>query len=111
MSHAAVPLIRAQIEQIAIVSSRSLGTGTATLTDEGRRRISVASSERGRKTQERVMAQYIAALRKLGKSTIRQLADELDVSPTSVKARIIELKKLGLVRDLGSVNLRIYEAV
>lgn len=57
------------------------------------------------------MAKYMSVLRKLGKATIRQLADELAVSPTSVKARMIELKKLGLVRDLGSVKLRIYEEV
>ncbi len=111
MSHAAIPSLREQIEQLAMCASKSLATDTATLTDEGRRRISVASSERGRKTRERVIAQYMAALRKLGKATIRQLADELAVSPASVKSRMIELRQLGMVRDLGSVKLRIYEAV
>jgi len=111
MNTAAIPSLRDQIEQLAMCASRTLATGTATLTEEGRRRISAASSDRGRKTKDMAMAQYMSVLRKLGKATVRQLADELDVSPTSVKARMIELKKLGLVRDLGSVKLRIYEAV
>ncbi len=50
MSHAAIPSLREQIEQLAMCASKSLATDTTTLTDEGRKRISVASSERGRKT-------------------------------------------------------------
>lgn len=111
----ALPGLREQIEQAAALASGIAAErdskSAAFMTDDVRRKISESSSERGMVRQAEVRERYIAALRSLGTATSRQLADKLGVSQAAVKTRMLELRQIGLVRDLGSIKQRIYEAV
>ena len=72
----------------------------AIMSDYVRQKLAASSYERGQ-----------ARLRSLGRATSRQLSDALGVTQAAVKTRMLELRRLGLVRDLGSIKQRIYEAV
>ena len=112
---AGIPNLREQIEQAAALAigiayerdSRS----PAIMSDYVRQKIAASSSERGQARQAEVRERYMTALRSLGKATSRQLSDALGVSQAAVKTRMLELRQIGLVRDLGSIKQRIYEAV
>lgn len=111
----ALPGLREQIEQAAALASGIAAErdskSAAFMTDDVRRKISESSSERGKARQAEVRERYMAALRSLGTATSRQLADKLGVSQVAVKTRMLELRQIGLVRDLGSIKQRIYEVV
>lgn len=111
---AAIPSIRQQIEQLSTLASKASAESSSrrgVISDETRRLISESSSERGRRLQLETREQYMATLRRLGQATSRQLADALGVSQAAVKTRMLELLRMGLVRDLGGIKKRIYEAV
>lgn len=108
---ACIPSLREQIEQAAALASSIAyerdRNAPAVMTDYVRQKIAASSSERGQVRQ----ARYLTALRSLGTATSRQLADVLGVTQAAVRTRTLELRRLGLVRDLGSIKQRIYEAV
>ena len=112
---ACIPSLREQIEQAAALASGIAyerdRNAPAVMTDYVRQKIAASSSERGRVLQAEVRERYMTALRYLGKATSRQLSDALGVTQAAVKTRMLELRRLGLVRDLGSIKQRIYEAV
>lgn len=99
-----------QLEQISKINDREIKE-TAVMSDSTRQKIIASSSERGKARQAEVREKYITALRSLGTATSRQLSDALGVTQAAVKTRMLELRRLGLVRDLGSIKQRIYEAV
>lgn len=109
----ALPGLREQIEQAAALASGIAderdSKAPAFMTDDTRRKISESSSERGMVRQAEVRERYMSALRSLGTATSRQLSDALGVTQAAVKTRMLELRRLGLVRDLGSIKQRIYE--
>jgi predicted HTH transcriptional regulator len=112
---AGIPSLREQIEQasalaIGIAYERD-SKAPAVMSEHVRQKIAASSSERGQARQAEVRERYMTALRSLGKATSRQLSDALGVTHSAAKKRMLELRRLGLVRDLGSIKQRIYEEV
>ena len=111
----AIPSLREQIEQAAALASGIAyerdRNAPAIMSDCVRQKIASSSSERGQARQAEVRERYMTALRSLGTATSRQLSDALGVTQSAVKTRMLELRRLGLVRDIGSIKQRIYEAV
>ena len=112
---AGIPNLREQIERAAALASGIAyerdSKAPVVMSDYVRQRISESSSERGKAKQLVVREWYMSELRRRGPSTSRQLSDALGVTQAAVKTRMLELRRLGLVRDLGSIKKRIYEAV
>lgn len=112
---ACIPSLREQIEQISelasVIAYERDRNAPAIMPDYVRQKIAASSSERGQARQAAVRERYMTALRSLGTATSRQLSDALGVTQAAVKTRMLELRRLGLVRDLGSIKQRIYEAV
>ncbi len=112
---ACIPSLREQIEQAAVLASGIAyerdSKAPSVMTDYVRQKIAASSSERGQARQAEVRERYMSALRSLGTATSLQLSDALGVTQSAVKTRMLELRRLGLVRDLGSIKQRIYEAV
>ena len=112
---AGIPSIREQIEQAAVLASGLAyerdRNAPAIMPDYVRQKLAASSYERGQARQAEARERYMTALRSLGRATSRQLSDALGVTQAAVKTRMLELRRLGLVRDLGSIKQRIYEAV
>ena len=112
---AGIPSLREQIEQAAALASGIAyerdRNAPAIMSDCVRQKIASSSSERGQARQAEVRERYMTALRSLGTATSRQLSDALGVTQSAVKTRMLKLRRLGLVRDIGSIKQRIYEEV
>lgn len=115
MTTTALPGLREQIEQIVALAEqlqaerdRRMG---GIFTADARAKIATSSAMLGQARSLEVRERYLSLLRKLGPSTSRRISENLGISKAAVKTRMVELRKLGLVRDLGSEKLRIYEVV
>ena len=115
MTTAALPGLREQIEQLVALAEQMSAERDRRMggifTDEARAKIASSSARLGQARSLEVRERYLALLRKLGPSTCRRISENLGISQSAVKTRMVELRKLGLVRDLGSEKLRIYEVV
>lgn len=101
-----IPGLVEQIEQIAACamalkeeddSKRALSNTMASALEKARIR-------RQQETEEL----YIKCISEIGPASVRRIADYLGLTTSTVKNRMVRLRKKNLVRDVGTFQRRIY---